>query len=213
MEYLTQPAQVAIQQPRQANDADAASRNLILGRALVEARRGVVTDGEPLDEVDVAWHPARGRVLRSRRLPAASHRAPRRHGREEGPDHGDIEPAPADDLEVGEVGSRTPSFRGQRQRPPRRPPDDRPLVRQPGTVTFHTDATIYAALAEEFARRTEETWRLHRPDYTVTPFQPTTQDDIGWRVATITGRPVVERLQTGSAEPRHSPRGRAACRR
>ena len=41
-----------------------------------------------------------------------------------------------------------------------------------------------------------------------------TQDDIGWRVAaTITGRPVVQRLQTGSAEPRHSPRGRAACRR
>jgi hypothetical protein len=50
-------------------------------------------------------------------------------------------------------------------------------------------------------------------DYTITPFQLTTQDDIGWRVATITGRPVVQRLQTGSAEPRDSPRGRAACRR
>ena len=91
-------------------------------------------------------------MWRSRRQPAASHRASRRRWTRQVVQHRrDIEPAPADHLGGGEVGSRTPSFRGHRQRPPPRPPDDRPLVRQPGTVTFHTDVTIDTALAITFS--------------------------------------------------------------
>jgi hypothetical protein len=209
MEYLTQPAQVAIQQPRQANDADAASRNLILGRALVEARRGVVTDGEPLHEVDVAWLRARGRVWRSRRQPAASHRASRRRWTRQVVQHRrDIEPAPADHLGGGEVGSRTPSFRGHRQRPPR---DPLTIVLSSGNQA--PSPSTPTSPSTRRSPRGSPGGPRRRGDYAVTPFQLTTQDDIGWRVATITGRPDLQRLQTGSAEPRDSPRGRAACRR
>jgi hypothetical protein len=120
----------------------------------------------------------------------------------------DIEPAPADHLEVGEVGSRTPSFRGHRQRPPR---DPLTIVLSSGNQA--PSPSTPTSPSTRRSPRSSPGGPRRRGDYTVTPFQLTTQDDIGWRVATITGRPDLQRLQTGSAEPRDSPRGRAACRR